>query len=269
MLPEPIRLGPLAFSYYGLMVAVGVLAALALFSVTAPRRGLAPGLTRDFCFWMVLAGLLGSRIFYVLFHLSEFAGTPSAMFAYWRGGLMFQGGVVLALAVAPVFLKRYGLPGWATADVMAPSLALGQSFGRLGCLAAGCCYGRPTANPESPLGLVFPEGSLAPPGLSLRPAQIIESAGLLILAAILVWAIRSNRRFFSRPGRVAGLYLLGAGLMRLTMELFFRGDFRGEPLWGLFPPTTLAAILAAAAGLIIILTLKPAVTARNDLSNNG
>lgn len=249
MFPEPLHLGPVSLSLYGLMAALGVLAALALFSYTAPRRGLAPGLARDFCFWVILAGLLGSRVFYVLFHWPEFAGDLPGIFAYWRGGLMFQGGLVAALLLSPLILRHYGLKFWPTADVMAPSLALGQAFGRLGCFAAGCCYGRPTENAR--LAVYFPPDSLAPSGLPLWPVQIFESAALFGLCLILLLAMKS--RAGQPVGRVAALYLTGAGAIRLIMELFFRGDFRGEPLLANLPPTTLTALAALFLGLFLLL----------------
>lgn len=255
MLPNPIIIGPLSISYYGLMVAVGVLAALFLFSLTAPRRGLKPSEARDFCFWMVLAGLLGSRVAYVIFHWNEFGGQAGAMLAYWRGGLMFQGGVAAALLVSPLILKLYGLKFWAVADVMAPSLALGQAFGRLGCFSVGCCFGRPVAS-DHPLGLIFPEGSLAPAGLSLWPTQPAESAGLFLLALGLTLIIRAgNHGLFGRPGRVAALYLFASGLLRLVMESF-RGDYRGEAVFMGLAPTTVTALAAAAAGLTLLLIRK-------------
>lgn len=248
MFPEPLHLGPVSLSFYGLMTAAGVLAALGLFSYTAPRRGIAPPLARDFCFWVILAGLAGSRVFYVIFHWPEFSGGWAEVFAYWRGGLMFQGGLVGALLISPLILRRYGLKFWPTADVMAPSLALGQAFGRLGCFAAGCCFGRPA--PHSPLAVFFPPESLAPSGLPLWPVQIFESAALFGLCLVLLRAMNSR---FGRPaGRVAALYLAGAGAIRLIMELFFRGDFRGEPLLANFPPTTLTAMAALALGIFFI-----------------
>ena len=255
MFPNPIMLGPLALNYYGIMVALGLLAGLILFSFTASRRGIPPSTARDFSFWMILAGLLGSRFFYVLFHWPEFSGNLAGVFAYWRGGLMFQGGVIAALLISPGFLKRYNLNFWPTADVLAPSLALGQCFGRLGCFSAGCCYGQATGV-ANPLAVTFPEGSLAPAHLPLLPVQLFESFGLLVLAIILVAAIRSASLYMAAPGRIAALYLLGAGLLRLGME-FLRGDYRGDPLlWGL-PPTTLVAAAAAIVGLILLLKKRP------------
>lgn len=255
MFPNHLTLGPISLTFYGLLVALGMVAALALFTLTAPRRGITPGQARDFCFWMILAGLLGSRFFYVVFHWSEFSGQPASVLAYWRGGLMFQGGLVTALALSPFFLRYYRLPFWPTADVMAPSLALGQCFGRLGCFSAGCCYGRLTGA-DNPLAVIFPPGSLAPWGLPLWPTQLMEFFGLLALAILLTLAVRSDSVTFSRPGRVAALYLFGAGLLRLGME-FLRGDYRGEPvLWGL-APTALAAILALLAGLVLFIRRRP------------
>lgn len=256
MFPEPLTLGPLHFSVYGLMAAAGVLAALALFSRTARHRGLTPGQARDFCFWMVLIGIFGARIFYVMFHWPEFADQMTEVFAYWRGGLMFQGGVILAALASPFILKRYRLDFWSAMDVMAPSLALGQSLGRLGCFGAGCCYGRP-AGPGNPLAVIFPLHSQAPSGWPLWPAQLMDALCLAVLSVILCRAIRSAS--FRRPGQVTGLYLLLAGLTRVGMD-FMRGDYRGDPIIGNLPPTTLAAMAAAGLGLAALWLRRPART---------
>ncbi|MDR2935711.1 MAG: prolipoprotein diacylglyceryl transferase [Candidatus Adiutrix sp.] len=245
--------GPLALSFYGLAVALGVLAGLLLLSLTAPRRGLESIAVWNFSFWMVLAGLIGSRLAYVAFHWPEFEGQWVWALAYWRGGLMFQGGLAGALLVSPVFLKKEGLAFWPAFDVLAPSLALGQAFGRLGCLSAGCCYGRPL-EPGQGFGLTFPPGSQAPADIPLWPTQAVESFFLAILALGLVAALRAPR--FRRPGRVAALYLAGAGAIRLVME-FFRGDFRGEPLFSGLPPTTLAAALTLVLGLALLPGARP------------
>jgi phosphatidylglycerol:prolipoprotein diacylglycerol transferase len=253
MFPDIFKLGPLNLSLYGLAVASGVMAALALLRLTAPRRGFTASQVLDFCFWMVLAGLAGSRLAYAAFHWPEFEDDWWGILAYWRGGLMFQGGLFLAVAAAPFFLKREGLPFWPVADVLAPSLALGQALGRLGCLAAGCCYGHPL-EPGAAWGLAFPPGSQAPAGPLLWPTQPVEAFFLALLALGLILALGSP--WFRRPGRVAALYLVGAGALRLAMELF-RGDFRGEPLFFNLPPTTLAAGLILAAGLALLPGARP------------
>jgi phosphatidylglycerol:prolipoprotein diacylglycerol transferase len=248
MFPGMIKLGPLALNFYGLAVALGVLAAMVLVGLTAPRRGLKTAVVRDFCFWMVLAGLVGSRLAYVAFHWPEFAGDWWGIPAYWRGGLMFQGGPVLAVLVSPYFLQKEGLAFWPTADVLAPSLALGQALGRLGCLAAGCCYGHPL-EPGAGWGLIFPPESQAPAGLPLWPTQAVEAFSLALLALGLVVALGAPR--LRRPGLVAALYLAGTGAIRLILEVF-RGDFRGEPLFFDLPPTALAAALFLVLGLALL-----------------
>lgn len=250
MFPEPFHIGPLSINFYGLMVAAGVLAGLALYSLTAPWRGLKASPLRDFCFWVVLAGLLGSRIFYVIFHWPEFSDNIWGVLAYWQGGLMFQGGLLSALVISPFILKRYGLPFWSALDVSAPSLALGQSFGRLGCFSSGCCYGGPVST-DNLIGVIFPQNSLAPSFYPLWPTQLMEFLGLFLLTLILLAALKFSTSFFTRPGRVLGLYFVVAGLLRGGLE-FLRDDFRGEPiLWGL-PPTTLMAFLAIIAGLWLL-----------------
>jgi phosphatidylglycerol:prolipoprotein diacylglycerol transferase len=250
MFPGIYKLGPLGLSFYGLAVALGVVAGLALVSLTAPRRGLPAARVRDFCFWMVLAGLAGSRLAYVAFHWPEFEGDWWGIPAYWRGGLMFQGGLVGALLISPFFLKKENLAFWPVADVLAPSLALGQALGRLGCLAAGCCYGEPVVG----WGLTFPPGSQAPAGLPLWPTQAVEAFFLALLALGMALALGAPR--FRRPGLVAALYLAGAGAIRLTLE-FFRGDFRGEALFFSLPPTSLAAALTLVLGLALLSRARP------------
>ena len=249
MFPGMLKLGALSLSFYGLAVASGLLAALLLLSLTAPRRGLEVAGVRDFCFWMVLAGLVGSRLAYVVFHWPEFEGDWAAIPAYWRGGLMFQGGLVGAILVSPFFLKKEYLAFWPTADVLAPSLALGQALGRLGCLAAGCCYGRPLAA-DAPWGLTFPPDSHELGGQPLWPTQPAEAFLLALLALGLTAALGASR--LRRPGLVAALYLLGAGAVRLTLECF-RGDYRGEPVFLNLPPTTLTALLTLVLGLALFL----------------
>ena len=259
MLPGLLKLGPLALSFYGLAVALGVMAALLLLGLNAPRRGLPVAAGRDFCFWMVLAGLLGSRLAYVAFHWPEFERDWGGVLAYWRGGLMFQGGLAGALLASPFFLKKEGLPFWPAFDVLGPSLALGQALGRLGCLSAGCCYGHPL-EPGAAWGLTFPPASQAPPGLPLWPTQAVEAFFLALLALGLTAALRAA--WARRPGQVAALYLAGAGGLRLVMELF-RGDFRGAPLFYGLPPTTLAAALTLVLGLALLARArKPAEGAK-------
>jgi phosphatidylglycerol:prolipoprotein diacylglycerol transferase len=189
-------------------------------------------------FWLIVAGLLGARLFYVLFHLREFAAKPLKVFFYWQGGLMFQGAVLVAAATAFFLLKKRKQSFWPMADAVAPALALGQSIGRLGCYAAGCCFGRPAHH--GPLTVVFPPGSAAPSGFPLYPTQLMEAFSLMAIAIFL--GARLSKK--PAPGRVFALYALLAGGLRALLEQF-RGDFRGAPIGGQAPTFWLALGLMA------------------------
>ena len=242
----------LVINFYGLFMAIGLILAILLLYKTSKLRPIDSNKLINFSLLMIIVGLCGTRIFYVIFHWPEFRGRSWLdMAAFWRGGLMFQGGPILAVLVALVTLRRFGLKVWPTADAIAPSLALGQGVGRIGCFFAGCCYGEATTL-SNPLAVIFPVGSLAPHGAPLWPTQLMESAGLLLLFITLMMLLRKER-YKRRPGLIAAFYLLGSGLLRFGVD-FFRGDNRGELFFSVIP-TTLTAIIIAFIGLILIFYL--------------
>lgn len=250
MWPYDIELGPLAVNLYGILTAMGAVAGIWALRFSAPPSGLDVKFARDLAFWALLWGLAGSRAAYVVFHWGAFQGNPWRILDIWSGGLMFQGGVAGGLASLVLALRGRRASFLAVGDALAPSLALGQAIGRAGCMFAGCCYGR-AAPPGFPLAVVFPPGGGAPPGRALYPVQAMEGIGLLALAVVLFWLLKERCR---KRGMVLVAYLAGAGLLRLVMELFFRGDFRGRPFLGL-PPTSWAAILMITCGLVIMAVL--------------
>jgi phosphatidylglycerol:prolipoprotein diacylglycerol transferase len=206
-------------------------------------------MVRYFAVIMLFAGLIGSRLFYVISHYENFSGRLLEALYFWRGGLMFQGGLLTALVLSFLLTRLWKVPFYQMADAMAPALTIGQGVGRIGCFMEGCCYGR--GAPEGfPLGVVFPIGGGAPPGRALYPTQAAESVGLLILTFILFWLLTRDKR---PCGQVFGAYLVGAGFLRLAVELF-RGDDRG-PLFMGFPFTTWAAIVLALWGLWILFSV--------------
>lgn len=115
--------------------------------------------------------------------MASFSGPPPGHGQLWDGGLAFQGGLLLGVITALIYIRRQGLPAWRTLDTLALGLPLGQAIGRLGCFMAGCCYGRPT---DLPWGLTFthPE-SLGPLGIKVHPTQIYESLLVLGVFAVL------------------------------------------------------------------------------------
>jgi phosphatidylglycerol:prolipoprotein diacylglycerol transferase len=232
---------------YGLLIAAGLAAGIALGAREARRRGLDVGRVLDFSFWATVIGLFGSRIAYGLVNAGEFVRTCTRgvdfprttldvvsdctrLLHVWEGGLVFYGGVVGGGIVAAVFARRERWSFWVLGDVFAPGLAIGHALGRLGCFAAGCCFGKQSG----PWGVAFPAGSVAfdelgsvgalAPGASftppLHPTQLYEAGGELAIFALLL-ALRPRLR--DRPGALLLAYGTCYALLRFTVELF-RGD---------------------------------------------
>ena len=137
MHPILIKFGELTFYTYGVMLALGFLLAVALALKEARRTGIAPELILDLSFYLLLAALLGSRLFYVLGNLEEFRENLLDMIKFWRGGLVFYGGLICAFLVGTWYARKHRLDFHRMADLFAPSIAIGQTLGRLGCFSAG------------------------------------------------------------------------------------------------------------------------------------
>lgn len=237
MFPVLFRVGGFALHTYGLFVAVGFLAGLAAAGAAAKRAGCSKDLVNDAGLPLLAGGLLGARLFYVLFHAGEFAGAPADIFKVWRGGLMWQGGLLGGVLAGILYFRRKKVPLGTAADVFAPGLALGQAFGRIGCFFAGCCYG---ATCRWPWAVTFrAPDSLAPRGVPLHPTQLYDALSNFLIAGLL-WTWGRKSEFSSGRGRLAFAYLALASAARLGMEAF-RDDARG-----VLGPWTATTVLAAA-----------------------
>ncbi|MDR2386072.1 MAG: prolipoprotein diacylglyceryl transferase [Deltaproteobacteria bacterium] len=248
MWPHDLHLGPISLGGYGLALVAAVLGALFYLNRMAPRAGVCPKRAFDLAFWLIIAGLVGSRLAYVIFNPKNFLNSPLKAFKYWEGGLMFQGGLILGLLVVIVLAALGRFKFLLMADALAPALALGQAIGRLGCFVAGCCYGR-LAPSHFPLALTFPPGSLAPAGIPLYPTQLAESLGLLAICFLLTKVLNGPRP----AGLILALYLSLAGFLRFVVDLF-RGDYRGPQVLDL-APTSYAAAGLALLGLALTIFL--------------
>lgn len=263
---------------YGLAVAIGFAVGIVLAARQGRRVGMDPEALLDLSFWILVAGVLSSRLGFVLAHGGEFVrlcagdGEPrnfgqtisdcAAPLKLWQGGLVFYGGAIGAAVVSWRFARRRGWSFGTLADLFAPSVALGHAFGRLGCFFAGCCFGKPTS---SGIGVSFPPGSVAfeqlahTGGLStgatatpfLHPTQLYEAAGEIVIFLILVLS-RSRQRF---AGATALLYALLYGLLRLIVE-----NFRGDPGRAAVGGASVAQIVSGAivlAAAAAILVMRP------------
>jgi phosphatidylglycerol:prolipoprotein diacylglycerol transferase len=201
--------------------------------------------------WLVVAGILGGRALYAIMYWErDFAGHPwSDVVAVWQGGLVYYGGLILATLVGIWRIRVMDLPLWSVADCLAPGIALGHAFGRIGCLMNGCCYGQPTT---LAWGIQFPMAHSTYPS-ALHPTQIYESLLNLVFFAVLMWAFR--RRRFS--GQIFAIYLMGYAVLRSFTELF-RGDYesRAESALALTPGQS-TSLLILAAGIALFFLLRP------------
>jgi phosphatidylglycerol:prolipoprotein diacylglycerol transferase len=235
MYPELFRIGNFPINTYGVFLALAFLCAILITVKLAARDGLPREKIYDLCLWMLLSSLIGSK-FLMLFTEPEYRDHPWQLLSldFLRSGGVFYGGLIGAILAGYFLMRRYQLPWWKTADACAPGIAIGNFFGRQGCFAAGCCWGKPT---NLPWGVKFTELGHeitgVPTGVALHPTQLYESFAMLIVFFFLLWFHR-HRRF---SGQVILLYALLYSVIRFCIE-FLRDDPRGD----LFGLTTLTGL---------------------------
>lgn len=224
MHPIAFKLGPLTVHSYGVMVALAFLIGL----WTATRRARKEGISSDFMIdlvtFLLIGSIIGARVVYVTtYWREEFAGRPFFdVFAVWQGGLVYYGGLIGGIIASALYIWWKRMPLWKTADVLAPSIALGSFFGRMGCLLNGCCYGRPTNLPWA-ITFTNPQAqdfSNTPLNVPLHPTQIYDGLLNLILYAFLAWLFR-RKKF---DGEVFATYLICYSITRSIVE-HYRGDY--------------------------------------------
>ncbi len=223
----------IAIKSWGIMLAIAFILGILITARNARKAGLNFSDFIDMGFWVVIAAIVGSRVFFILFNLPKYFQDPIAVLKIWRGGLIFYGGLFGAVVTAIVFMKRRGIPVWLGADLVAPQVALGYAITRVGCFLNGCCWGKPTS---LPWGVAFPGV-----GIRLHPVQLYASAANLGIFAILLIAWR-RRRF---DGQIFWGYLMLYSIYRFAIE-FLRGD--NAPLaYGLTVPQLMSIVLFACA----------------------
>src|SRR4030095_13681503 len=148
MYPRCIELGPLTVYTYGLLLAAAYLFGLKLAMVRAAARGLDAARVLDLGIYIIISALVGAKLLLFVTDFQTFRSDPRELLTLARSGGVFYGGLILAVSVALWYIRRVGLPLWTTCDVFAPGIALGHVVGRFGCLFAGCCYGKPTTQPD-------------------------------------------------------------------------------------------------------------------------
>lgn len=227
MYPVIARLGPLTIYSYGLMVAVAFLLGIRVAGIEARRKHIKTDSVYDLAFYLIIGSLIGARVYYLIFFdPSVFVTNPVSILKVWEGGLAIHGAILGGMLSGMLFSRLRRVSFWKMADLVAPSIILGQAIGRIGCFLNGCCFGVPT---ESALGVRFPKGSLASiayAGLAVHPAQLYESA-LDITGFLVLWRMRQRMKF---DGGVFLLYLMIYSCIRMVVSAL-RGD--SLYIWGM------------------------------------
>jgi phosphatidylglycerol:prolipoprotein diacylglycerol transferase len=236
----------LAIHTYGLLVGLGFVVGT-YFAVRQGRKsGLAPADMLDLCFWLIVSGLMGGRLGFMAVNIREYLAEPFGVLRFWEGGFVWYGGFIGALAAGWLFVRFKSIPFLKAADSVIPGVAIGHAVGRLGCFAAGCCWGR-ACSPAYPLGVVFtdPE-ALAPKGIPLHPVQLYEAAGEGLIFLVLL-RIAGRRKY---NGQVLLVYMTLYPVLRAVLETF-RGDFqRGFLIEGVLSSSQFVSLLVFAAALV-------------------
>lgn len=221
MLPILIRIGPFTIHTYGVMMAVGVGMALWFILAQAKKQGLNVRILADGAFYTLLISLIGAKLVLLAAHFSEYTRSPENLLSLARSGGIFQGGLTFGVVFALWYFHRHRIPTWKAADIIAPALALGHGFGRIGCFSASCCYGRISSLPWA-VTFTNPyshELTGVPLNLALHPVQLYE-AGLNFLNFFILWILFKRKTF---DGQVFSFYIINYSIIRYFTE-FYRGD---------------------------------------------
>src|SRR4051812_38488012 len=150
---------------YGILVAGGFLVAMSMAARAAQRSGLDKERVLDLSFGILVAAMIGSRVLFIIVNWDEYAHDLWGIFEFWKGGLVFYGGFLGAVAFSIWYMRKHEMSFFPYADALGPTVAIGQALGRLGCFAAGCCWGG-ASDAHQPIPAPFPSGFPAhpPPG---------------------------------------------------------------------------------------------------------
>jgi phosphatidylglycerol:prolipoprotein diacylglycerol transferase len=249
--PQLFHYGRFFLPTYGVLVSTGVLVGLWISVRNSERLGIDGDKSWNLGILVVLCGIIGAKILYVINDWSRYSANPREIFSLdtLQAGGVFSGGLLAAFAAAAWYVWKNHMPALGTCDAFSPGLALGHAIGRLGCFAAGCCYGKET---HHFWGVTFTnplarEITGTPLNVPIEPTQLFESAVELANFFILMWLLK-RRKF---DGQIFGAYMFLYGVARFFIE-FLRGDpGRGSVFGGALSGTQLIAIgLVVAGGLI-------------------
>lgn len=247
MYNEILTIGSITIHGYGLMIGLGVMAALLLGDYRSKKFGLNGEHIYGMTFSAVILGFVAARILFIITEWENFLQNPMQYLA--GAGFVVYGGIIGGAITIYGFCKIKKIDVLSYLDLMIPSVALAQGFGRIGCFLAGCCYGRET---DSWLGVVFTNSDFAPNGVKVLPTQLFMAFGDLLIMAVLLWyAAKRPMR-----GRTSMLYLMLYSVGRFAVE-FLRNDDRGTI--GMLSTSQFIAVFTLMAGLIGFFVIMPKI----------
>lgn len=239
MYNDILTVGPVTIHGYGLMIAIGVICAMIIGIQRAKKREMSADIVMSIGLIAVVAGFAGAKLLYCIVELPAFLSDPLSILS--SSGFVVYGGIVAGILGAFLYCRKKQVSFMQYFDLIIPSVAVAQGFGRIGCFLAGCCYGCET---NLPIGVIFQHSDIAPNGIPLFPTQLFSSAGDFLIALVLILYARKARN----TGKVAGLYLMLYSVGRFIIE-FFRTDARGAV--GLLSTSQFIAIFMLAGGLLL------------------
>lgn len=241
MYNEILSIGPVTIHGYGLMIAIGIIAALTAGIFLAKRKGINPDELYNLTFIAVIGGFMCAKILYCVVEWKTFIDEPLKTLG--SDGFVVYGGIIGGTLLCGLYCRFKKLSFLKYFDVVLPSVAIAQGFGRIGCFLAGCCYGRET---DSFVGITFKNSNYAPNNVSLIPTQLFSSAGCFLMAAVLFFYARKQRI----DGRTGALYLIFYSIGRSVIEIF-RNDFRGEI--GVLSTSQFISIFILLSGIVMFI----------------
>lgn len=237
-----LTIGSFTIHGYGLMIGIGFICAYLLTEYRAKKRQMNADVVFSLFLSSVIFGMLGAKLFYYLTIFDEILADPGVIMDKTEGFVVYGGiigGILGGYAVCRWKKENF----WKYFDLVAPAIALAQGFGRIGCLLAGCCYGKET---DSVWSITFHHSDFAPNDVALIPTQIYSSILDFLNFAVLIWIAKKVKK----DRIVAGCYLIFYSIGRFFLE-FFRGDLiRGSV--GVFSTSQFISIFILAAGVLLV-----------------
>ncbi len=256
MYPTLLQILDIKIPSYFVFSFLGYFCAVILATYLAKREGMRLVEIFDFGIIIIISALLGSKLGHCLFEATNhktsdgkmvtgvvdlFSRDPWHLFRFSEGGYVWYGGLIVAVIVSMIYLKRKNLDKWPMLDLYAPMVMLGLAIGRIGCFLAGCCFGIPT---QIPLGVIFPNSPPDLQGVHLHPVQLYSSLNATLIFFFLLW-FRKRQNY---PGQTFALLLIIYPVTRFFLE-FLRGDIqRGIHLNGLLSTSQVISLLLLPIG---------------------